>query len=161
MARSVTTRSTNPKIMDDNIKILDDNLGKASAPDAEDVVYDNTGSGLTADDVQAAIDVVNGKFSTLVPCQLLQIANIGEHTSIRLSLADNDTFCVVTLVGATGTYGQYLITATTSIKIIESGYSVTKNADKDFTITCTGNWTRAIVYAFAPVPNAITYTIPE
>jgi len=58
MARSLTTRSTNPKIMDDNIKILDDNLGKASAPDAEDVVYDNTDSGLTADDVQAAIDEI-------------------------------------------------------------------------------------------------------
>ena len=60
MARSLTTRSTNPKIMDGNIKILDDNLGKASAPDAEDVVYDNTDSGLTADDVQAAIDEIVG-----------------------------------------------------------------------------------------------------
>ncbi len=58
MARSITTRSTNPKIMDDNIKILDDNLSKASAPDAEDVVYDNTDSGLTATDVQEAIDEV-------------------------------------------------------------------------------------------------------
>lgn len=56
MARSITTRSTNPKIMDDNIKILDDALAIASAPPAEDVVYDNTNSGLTADDVQAAID---------------------------------------------------------------------------------------------------------
>lgn len=59
MARSLTTRSTNPKIMDDNIKILDDNLGKASAPDAEDVVYDNTDSGLAADDVQSAIDEIH------------------------------------------------------------------------------------------------------
>ena len=56
MARSITTRSTNPKIMDDNIKILDDALASASTPPAEDVSYDNTDSGLTADDVQAAID---------------------------------------------------------------------------------------------------------
>ena len=53
MARSITTRSTNPKIMDDNIKILDDALGNVSA---EGVPYDNTDSGLTADDVQGAID---------------------------------------------------------------------------------------------------------
>lgn len=59
MARSITTRSTNPKIMDDNIKILDDALGGVSAPEASDVSYDNTDSGLTADDVQGAIDEIN------------------------------------------------------------------------------------------------------
>ena len=58
MARSITTRSTNPKIMDDNIKILDDALAAASTPPAEDVSYDNTNSGLTADDVQGAIDEI-------------------------------------------------------------------------------------------------------
>ena len=61
MARSITTRSTNPKIMDDNIKILDDALALASTPEASDVSYDNTDSGLTADDVQGAIDEVNAK----------------------------------------------------------------------------------------------------
>ena len=61
MARSITTRSTNPKIMDDNIKILDDALAIASAPPAEDVVYDNTDSGLTADDVQEAIDEISNQ----------------------------------------------------------------------------------------------------
>ena len=61
MARSLTTRSTNPKIMDDNIKILDDALAIASAPPAEDVSYDNTDSGLTATDAQSAIDEVNAK----------------------------------------------------------------------------------------------------
>ena len=39
--------------------------GGASAPDASDVSYDNTGSGLTATDVQDAIDEVNGKFNSL------------------------------------------------------------------------------------------------
>ena len=63
MARSITTRSTNPKIMDDNIKILDDALGGLPAPDASDVSYDNTDSGLTATDAQAAIDEVNSKFN--------------------------------------------------------------------------------------------------
>ena len=58
MARSITTRSTNPKIMDDNIKLLDDAIAAASTPEASDVSYDNTDSGLTADDVQNAIDEI-------------------------------------------------------------------------------------------------------
>ena len=66
MARSITTRSTNPKIMDDNIKILDDALAIVSAPPAEDVVYDNTDSGLTATDVQDAIDEVFANFSNYI-----------------------------------------------------------------------------------------------
>ena len=65
MARSITTRSTNPKIMDDNIKILDDALAIASAPEASDVSYDNTDSGLTATNAQAAIDEVSGNVSAL------------------------------------------------------------------------------------------------
>lgn len=65
MARSLTSRSTNPKIMDDNIKILDDALSAASTPSAEDVSYDNTDSGLTADDVQGAIDEVLEKIQPL------------------------------------------------------------------------------------------------
>ena len=60
MARSITTRSTNPKIMDDNIKILDDALAEASTPPAEDVSYDNSDSGLTATNVQEAIDEIVG-----------------------------------------------------------------------------------------------------
>lgn len=60
MARSITTRSINPKIMDDNIKILDDALAAASTPPAENVSYDNTNSGLTAENVQAAIDELAG-----------------------------------------------------------------------------------------------------
>ncbi len=65
MARSITTRSTNPKIMDDNIKILDDALASASTPPAEDVSYDNTDSGLTATNTQEAIDETINKFNGL------------------------------------------------------------------------------------------------
>ena len=64
MARSITTRSTNPKIMDDNIKLLDDAIAAASTPEASDVSYDNTDSGLTADDVQDAIDEVVATIKT-------------------------------------------------------------------------------------------------
>lgn len=39
--------------------------GGNSAPDASDVTYDNTGSGLTANDVQAAIDEEAGEINTL------------------------------------------------------------------------------------------------
>ena len=94
MARSLTTRSTNPKIMDDNIKILDYNLGKASAPDAEDVVYDNTDSGLTADDVQAAIDEVASNIvsiSNSVSKLNSNIGNISGNSNKNLIIPYNCT----------------------------------------------------------------------
>jgi len=85
MARSITTRSTNPKIMDNNIKILDDVLASASAPDAENVVYDNTDSGLTADDVQGAIDEV-----------VENVANLTDYTvvdgEVTFTIAASSTF---------------------------------------------------------------------
>lgn len=91
MARSITTRSTNPKIMDDNILKLEEAIEAADVSanpegtaeetllttigidgkkydigaSAENVSYDNTDSGLTADDVQAAIDEVLGKIQPL------------------------------------------------------------------------------------------------
>lgn len=40
-------------------------VGGASTPDASDVTYDNSGSGLAAADVQAAIDEVEGNVETL------------------------------------------------------------------------------------------------
>ena len=80
----ITIRSTNPKILDDNIAKLEKAIqaGDVSAnpsgtaeetllstigidgkkyelgPSAENTSYDNTDSGLTADDVQAAIDEI-------------------------------------------------------------------------------------------------------
>lgn len=102
MARSITTRSTNPKIMDDNIKILDDALAIASAPPAENVVYDNTDSGLTADDVQAAIDEIgviygsnsNGKYlkftnGTLICWKQVQYNDSVNDTSGALYASKN------------------------------------------------------------------------
>ena len=72
MARSITTRSTNPKIMDDNIKILDDALVSASTPPAEDVSYDNTDSGLTADDVQDAINELDENIKNLTDFRIVK-----------------------------------------------------------------------------------------
>ena len=86
MARSITTRSTNPKIMDDNIKILDDALASASTPEASDVSYDNTDSGLTATDVQAAIDELNNtvyKKSNKVRSQLLASTSFTYDSSAK------------------------------------------------------------------------------
>lgn len=82
MARSITTRSTNPKIMDDNIKILDDALAIASAPPAEDVSYDNTDSGLTATDVQAAIDEM---LSSLTTSSSVSATSYNEAVTIDLN----------------------------------------------------------------------------
>lgn len=49
---------------------------------AEDVTYDNTDSGLTADDVQAAINEVNGKFANIPSLT---------HTDITVTLAPNSS----------------------------------------------------------------------
>ena len=85
----ITIRSTNPKILDDNIAKLEKAIqaGDVSAnpsgtaeetllstigidgkkyelgPSAENTSYDNTDSGLTADDVQSAIDELNTKIT--------------------------------------------------------------------------------------------------
>lgn len=85
----ITIRSTNPKIMADNILKLEESIKAADVSanpsgeaeetlltsigidgkkynigaSAENVTYDNTDSGLTADDVQDAIDEVNAKFA--------------------------------------------------------------------------------------------------
>ena len=52
----ITISSTNPKIMADNIKKLEKAI--KGADDASEISYDNTTSGLTAENVQAAIDEV-------------------------------------------------------------------------------------------------------
>lgn len=80
MARSITIRSTNPKIMDDNIKILDNALAVASTPPAEDVSYDNTDSGLTATDVQAAIDETAKNVDGLKPKEIYSFTPDGTTT---------------------------------------------------------------------------------
>ena len=43
-------------------KAIENGSGSGGASTAADVSYDNTSSGLTADDVQEAIDELNGKF---------------------------------------------------------------------------------------------------
>ena len=88
MARSITTRSTNPKIMDDNIKILDDALADVSNLEASDVSYDNTDSGLTADNVQAAIDEINVKASEALGTVIEEIASGGDYATYALALAE-------------------------------------------------------------------------
>lgn len=87
MARSITTRSTNPKIMDDNIKILDDALAVASTPPAENVSYDNTDSGLTADDVQDAIDELS---------EDMYIQNISSVTENLIACGSSETVTYTT-----------------------------------------------------------------
>ena len=103
MARSITTRSTNPKIMDDNIKILDDAL--ASTPTAEDVSYDNTDSGLTANDIQGAIDEVNDNLENLSEESF--IGNISSVTENLIACGSSETVTFTTT--AKGWYRLILI----------------------------------------------------
>ena len=93
MTRSITTRSTNPKIMDDNIKILDDAMASASTPPAEDVSYDNTDSGLTADDVQAALDEIADNVSEI-------ILSGSNANGSWIKFADGTLICTKTITGA-------------------------------------------------------------
>ena len=118
MARSITTRSTNPKIMDDNIKILDDALAAASTPPAEDVSYDNTDSGRTADDVQAAIDElesnIRGIQNSLVKTKSFTVTtsaaggfyldNLTENNSIILQISSTEQYYYLLRVGTAGAW---------------------------------------------------------
>lgn len=123
MARSITTRSTNPKIMDDNIKILDDALAVASTPPAEDVTYDNTDSGLTADDVQDAIDEVLTKFiplSTIVAGNAVEFGTFnvtsgGDKfpvTGIKVTTTLNERYCILGMVLSGSAKGNHFIAYT-------------------------------------------------
>lgn len=53
---SITIRSTNPKVIDDNIAKLEKAI--KGVDEASEISYDNTGSGLTAENVQSALDEI-------------------------------------------------------------------------------------------------------
>ncbi len=52
----ITIRSTNPKVIDDNIAKLEKAI--KGVDEASEISYDNTGSGLAAENVQSAIDEI-------------------------------------------------------------------------------------------------------
>ena len=52
----ITIRSTNPKVIDDNIAKLEKAI--KGVDEASEISYDNTDSGLTAENVQSAIDEI-------------------------------------------------------------------------------------------------------
>ena len=93
--------------------------------------------------------------------EVIAIPNIGQHKSIKITLADSDTFCVATFAGASGgaKNAMYLITASASVAIFQNDYSITKNSDRVFTVTSTDYWTRALIQAFAPNPNSVSYEV--
>ena len=132
MARSITTRSINPKIMDDNIKILDDAL--ISASDADNISYDNTDSGLTANNVQAAIDEVQGEIDNLYVIEdkeesissFTVSANSYNDYSITLNKAGYTAVgvlgCIIT-GGSRVAISFYGLSATNTIKIRFNNYT--------------------------------------
>lgn len=68
-----------------------------SSFDADEVTYDNTTSGLTADDVQEAIDEVNGKF-----------ADISQFPTLSSESADGTYVLKATASSGTITYAWVL-----------------------------------------------------
>ena len=80
--------------------------------DADDVTYDNTSSGLTADDVQAAIDELNSSISD-VNSKILEFGTTVVDSSLPNFQAVNDTYTVDTtgialiLIGPGSTGASY------------------------------------------------------
>lgn len=91
--------------------------------------------------------------------EVVAIPNIGQNKTLKITLADNDTFCVITLVGAQGKNAMYLLSYRTYVAIFQNDYSISRNGDREFNITSTDYWTRALIQAFAPNPNAVSYEI--
>ena len=77
--------------------------------DAEDVLYDNTSSGLTATDVQDAIDEVNGVWTA-------KVSKLTGDTSVTFSNAAIETTSTLDLYSenTSGTPINYTAVATTS-----------------------------------------------
>lgn len=116
---------------------------------ADQVSYDSNNT------VKDMLDAMTNKYETLA------IPNIGQHKSIKITLADSDTFCIATFAGGGGgaKNAMYLITASASVTVFQNDYSITKNSDRVFTVTSTDYWSRAVLQIFAPNPNAISYEI--
>lgn len=109
-----------------NQEFVNANEGGAITVDAEDVTYDNTTSGLTATDVQDAIDEVEGRLDTaeakvakilftsavtaLTGATSVTIQNAGIHTtSIIFPCADNGTNTMMAPPTVTVTEGQAVL----------------------------------------------------
>lgn len=91
--------------------------------------------------------------------EVVAIPNIGQNKTLKITLADNDTFCVITLVGSQGKNAMYLLSYRTYVAIFQNDYSISRNGDREFNITSTDYWTRALIQVFAPNPNAVSYEI--
>ena len=145
----ITIRSTNVKILDDNIAKLEKAIqaGDVSAnpsgtaeetllstigidgkkyelgPSAENTSYDNTDSGLTADDVQGAIDEISGNIDDieekiiLVDVTGLKISKINGIISYRFSgytATNNADFPYTPTVD----YVRFLVWSNTLTKVV-------------------------------------------
>ena len=104
-----------------------------SSVDAEDVTYDNTGSGLTATDVQAAIDEVAGDVSTL---------NNAVNTELTTSLSAGAT---------TVTFTNAAITATAKLLLFFNDVFI------PYTGVVTG--VNTVTYTFDPLSASNTATL--
>ena len=141
MARSITTRSTNPKIMDDNIKILDAAIQAASTPEASDIVYDNTDSGLTADDVQAAIDETLSMLKYITP----DLGSIAGNSTKYLNVSPASTGILIFTGAENDLVGIAVVHAWSSDSVIKfigaapSKITVTKNVNKYAIANGSGN----------------------
>lgn len=94
--------------------------GGLSSVDAEDVDYDNSVSGLTATDVQAAIDELKGDIPTSLPANAITYDNTGSGLTAADVQAAIDE--LKSLIPTSPTYITTGLTTRTGISIAAGGY---------------------------------------
>lgn len=123
----------------------------------EQGIYD--ASTATGTEYSSGVSVKDKIDSIINKNETLAIPNIGQHKSVRLTLADTDTFCIATFAGSTGKNAMYYLANQSNVTVFQNGYSITRDSNLVFTITSTDYWTRALLQVFAPNPNAVSYEI--
>lgn len=82
-------------LLEKTVEKIENTPAPTTDVDADDVSYDNTSSGLTADDVQAAIDELNSSISA-INSKTLEFGTTVVDSSLSDFQAANDTYTVDT-----------------------------------------------------------------
>lgn len=113
--------------------------GSAAIPDAEDIPYDNSVSGLTATDVQAAIDEVVSDIP-VVPASYAASAITYDNTGSGLTASDVQDAIDELAASITPPYDGSGLRPTTGVTLVSGGYYI-KNGycHVDVTVTHSGS----------------------
>lgn len=100
--------------------------GSAPTPAANDVTYDNSGSGLTATDVQDAIDELAGDIPTSMAASAITYDNTGSGlTATDVQDAIDEVYSMITPPGSVYELKEHTVGAATACDITKDGILLT------------------------------------